>query len=98
MDYQLLDHLKKFARRWEDKHSREFEHAARSLMLILQREAHFPDDTLNSARDILEVRRMQKSQIHDDGVVAMRHSTHGCKTKMKEMNMLEKMLNVMSVI
>lgn len=42
--------------------------------------------------------RIQKSQIHEDSVVMMRHSNPSCKTKMKQMNMLEKMLNVMAVI
>ncbi len=41
---------------------------------------------------------MQKWQIHEDGQVLMRHGSRRCKSKLKEMNMLEKMMNVMDAI
>jgi hypothetical protein len=39
-DYQLLEYVKKLTNQSEDKNTKEFEFASRSLMLILERETH----------------------------------------------------------
>jgi hypothetical protein len=95
LDLQLLDYLKKFLKRWEDRGSRDFHQAAQALMLIFSREAHF-EDTKESARTLLGMGAMQKSRILDDCVVGYPKEVQNCKSKMGDINILEKMLNIMS--